>query len=129
VIVHHAWRLGAPPSVLKRMIGNIGLVFLLGSIPILGDAFDVVWKANRRNAELIEMFVQGQSSQRCLASHQRVQVSRPASTPHKDFISNSSRASQAVTWLSVMTLPTVSRFFLFIGMPSVDNTQTTNLGI
>ena len=63
VIVHHAWRLGAPPSVLKRMIGNIGLDFLLGSIPILGDAFDRVWKANRRNAELVEMFVQGQSSQ------------------------------------------------------------------
>jgi len=36
---------------------------------------------------------------------------------------------QAVTWFSAMTLPTVSRFFVFMGMPSVDNTQTTNLGI
>jgi hypothetical protein len=36
---------------------------------------------------------------------------------------------QAVTWFSAMTLPTVSRFFVFMGMPSVDNTQTINLGI
>ena len=64
VIFHHAWRLGAPASLLKRMVGNIGLDFLLGCIPILGDAFDIVWKANRRNAELIELFIQGQSSKR-----------------------------------------------------------------
>ena len=57
VVVHHAWRLGAPFSVLKRMIGNISLDLAFGCIPIFGDAFDLVWKANRRNAELIEAFI------------------------------------------------------------------------
>jgi hypothetical protein len=55
-IVNHAWRLGVPSSVLKRMIGNISLDLVFGCIPILGDAFDLAWKANRRNAELIEAF-------------------------------------------------------------------------
>ena len=57
VIVNHAWRLGVPSSVLKRMMGNISLDLALGCIPILGDAFDLAWKANRRNAELIDAFM------------------------------------------------------------------------
>jgi uncharacterized protein DUF4112 len=54
VIVHHAWRLGTPFFVLVRMLGNIGVDLILGSVPILGDAFDVVWKANSKNARLLE---------------------------------------------------------------------------
>jgi hypothetical protein len=54
LIVHHAWQTGASPLTLARMLGNIGIDFLVGSVPLVGDAFDVVWKANRKNARLLE---------------------------------------------------------------------------
>lgn len=52
-----ASRLGAPPSVILRMAGNVALDLLLGAVPLLGDLFDVGWKANRRNVALLERFV------------------------------------------------------------------------
>jgi uncharacterized protein DUF4112 len=56
VIVHHAWRLGTPSPLLARMLGNIGIDFLLGIVPIAGDAFDVAWKANMKNATLLKQW-------------------------------------------------------------------------
>jgi len=52
-IVGRASRLGVPKSVLARMLGNVALDSLVGAIPIVGDVFDFVFKANRRNVELI----------------------------------------------------------------------------
>ena len=52
-----AHRLGAPPSVLGRMLVNIGIDALVGTLPILGDLFDVGWKANTRNLRLLERYV------------------------------------------------------------------------
>jgi NAD/NADP transhydrogenase beta subunit len=46
--------IGGSVSVLGRMSLNILLDVLIGSIPILGEAFDVYWKANIRNARLLE---------------------------------------------------------------------------
>ena len=37
-----------------RMLGNIGLDFLVGLVPLLGDVFDVAFKSNRRNLELFK---------------------------------------------------------------------------
>lgn len=50
----YATRLGAKSSVLVRMFANILADLTIGSIPILGDIFDVAWKANLRNAKLLE---------------------------------------------------------------------------
>ncbi len=50
----YATRLGANTSVLLRMFMNIMADMTIGLIPILGDLFDVAWKANLRNAELLE---------------------------------------------------------------------------
>jgi hypothetical protein len=36
------------------MLGNVGVDFLIGSVPVVGDLFDFAWKANRRNARLLE---------------------------------------------------------------------------
>lgn len=44
------------PSVLLRMGFNVLLDIVIGSIPLLGDLFDVGWKANIRNAELLEKY-------------------------------------------------------------------------
>lgn len=45
---------GGRAAVLGRMFINILLDVLIGSIPILGDAFDVYWKANLRNAQILD---------------------------------------------------------------------------
>jgi hypothetical protein len=44
---------GVPRVVLFRMIINILVDTLAGSLPIVGDIFDVAYKSNRRNLELI----------------------------------------------------------------------------
>lgn len=52
-----AWRLGAPASVLARMLGNLGVDTLVGAIPLVGDLFDAGFKANTRNRKLLERWV------------------------------------------------------------------------
>jgi hypothetical protein len=47
-------RKGASGMVLFKMIGNIVLDVVVGSIPIVGDLFDLGYKANRRNLHLME---------------------------------------------------------------------------
>lgn len=46
-------RYGVPKITLLRMAFNIGLDYVVGTIPFLGDAFDFVWKANKQNMNLI----------------------------------------------------------------------------
>ena len=47
-------RHGASGQILGKMIFNIVLDLVVGSIPILGDVFDLFYKANRRNYHLLE---------------------------------------------------------------------------
>jgi len=56
-IVYEAARLGVPRPQLARMLGNVALEFVGGSIPVLGDIFDMALKANLRNLALIEHHV------------------------------------------------------------------------
>lgn len=53
-IVFEAAKMGLPAQTLGRMGGNILLDVLSGMVPVLGDLFDVGWKANSRNVALIE---------------------------------------------------------------------------
>ena len=53
-IVLTAARLGAPKSVLAKMLLNLGTDALVGSVPVLGDLFDVGFRANIRNSELLD---------------------------------------------------------------------------
>ena len=48
----------APRHVLARMIGNLLLDTIVGSIPLLGRIFDVAFKANRRNLKLLQKHLQ-----------------------------------------------------------------------
>ena len=57
LIVIAAWTRGAPPILLARMLVNLGLDVLVGTVPILGDAFDIAWKANRRNYLLLSRHI------------------------------------------------------------------------
>tara|TARA_Y100000814_G_scaffold264213_1_gene216805 strand:+ start:319 stop:756 length:438 start_codon:yes stop_codon:yes gene_type:complete len=53
-IMYSGVKMGAPPQIIARMAVNIAIDFTIGSIPIIGDLFDLVWKANKKNVELIE---------------------------------------------------------------------------
>ena len=46
-------RHGVPKVTLLRMAANIAVDYLLGAVPVLGDFFDVAWKSNQMNVELI----------------------------------------------------------------------------
>jgi hypothetical protein len=56
-IVLASARLGVPPWVVMRMILNLGVDTLVGSVPLVGDLFDVGFRANIRNATLLERHV------------------------------------------------------------------------
>jgi hypothetical protein len=47
-----------PKTILVRMVVNIAIDALVGSVPILGDLFDVTWKANTKNVNLLESHLQ-----------------------------------------------------------------------
>ncbi len=61
-IILTAARLGAPPSVLVRMLANVGLDAVVGAVPLAGDLFDVAWRANTRNAALLERHLEAPSA-------------------------------------------------------------------
>jgi hypothetical protein len=52
-IVGEARALGAPRHLILRMLANVALDGVVGAVPLLGDAFDVMWRANRRNMALL----------------------------------------------------------------------------
>ena len=53
LIVFASWRRGAKSVTLARMTANVVLETAVGSIPVVGDAFHIIWKANRRNYRLL----------------------------------------------------------------------------
>lgn len=53
-IVLEAAKLGASKSLLGQMVFNILLETIAGSVPVVGDVFDVAWKSNARNIQLLE---------------------------------------------------------------------------
>ena len=52
-IVQVAHRSGVSRLTLARMTFNILCDWIVGSIPLAGDIFDIFWKANQRNVKLL----------------------------------------------------------------------------
>jgi len=52
-ILASAVRYGVPKITILRMGVNIGIDYLLGSFPLVGDVFDAWWKSNQMNLELL----------------------------------------------------------------------------
>ena len=57
-ILTQAAQMGAPKSLLLKMAFNIGLDAVLGIIPVVGDVSDFIWKANQRNVQLLNDYVE-----------------------------------------------------------------------
>lgn len=53
-VVAQAAALGVPRATLARMLLVVAVDSVVGSLPIVGDLFDAVWKANSRNLALLE---------------------------------------------------------------------------
>ncbi len=64
LIVHHAWQTGASKLTLVRMLGNVAADFAIGAVPLVGDLFDFAFKANRRNARLLEHHLNSRATKR-----------------------------------------------------------------
>jgi hypothetical protein len=52
-IISLATRHQLPKFTMARMAVNVLIDFLVGIVPVVGDLFDVAWKANTRNVELL----------------------------------------------------------------------------
>jgi hypothetical protein len=53
-----AHQLGAPKGLMVKMLANAGIDFGLGTIPIVGDVFDLFFKSNTRNLKLLTDFLE-----------------------------------------------------------------------
>ena len=56
LILVAGWQRGLPRVALARMVANIGIDSLVGTVPVLGDVFDVGWKSNRKNFTLLQAY-------------------------------------------------------------------------
>lgn len=56
-ILYQAVKLKVPKAILARMTLNILLESVIGVIPVVGDLFDFVFKANQRNVDLMRQYV------------------------------------------------------------------------
>ncbi len=53
-IIFEAWRMGIRKGIIVKMVGNVVLDWVIGSIPLLGDIFDIGFKASTRNMYMLE---------------------------------------------------------------------------
>jgi hypothetical protein len=53
-LVFEARELGASRWLQARMIGNLLLDFAVGAVPVLGDFFDVLYRAHYRNLRMLQ---------------------------------------------------------------------------
>lgn len=54
VMIYEAHRMGARKRAMARMGFNTGVDLVLGGVPLLGDAFDVFFKAHRKNVAILK---------------------------------------------------------------------------
>ena len=69
LIVLRAVQAGIPRVVIARMMTNIAIDTFVGSIPLLGDAFDFMYKSNAMNLRLYEDALNAGNSRAAAARH------------------------------------------------------------
>jgi hypothetical protein len=60
-IVWEARQLGVPRWILARMMLNVLIDTAVGSVPVVGDAFDVMFRANMKNMTLLKRYLERQA--------------------------------------------------------------------
>ena len=84
-------RRGVPANILVKMAFNVAMDVLIGMVPVVGDIFDWVWKANRRNLDLIEKHATDQ--------HHDADVVDSDSSAQESEESSSSMKTRVPRWL------------------------------
>lgn len=59
-VLVEAHRAGADKSVKFKIVRNMAIDFAGGLLPVVGDAFDVIFKANTRNTALLRHYLEAQ---------------------------------------------------------------------
>jgi len=52
-LLYEAYKLDVPGALFARMLANVVIEGAIGAVPFAGDAFDVLFRANRRNVALL----------------------------------------------------------------------------
>ena len=60
-LLYEAHALGVPKHVFARMLANVLLEGVVGAVPLVGDAFDVAFRANRRNVHILREHFRGKA--------------------------------------------------------------------
>jgi hypothetical protein len=66
-IIFQAYVIGVGSSVLIRMCVNVLLENLFDMIPFFGNFFDLIWKSNTKNLELLNKYIQSPVEQRLIS--------------------------------------------------------------
>ena len=53
IIIFAAWKRGIAKVTLARMVLNVAIETIVGAVPVVGNFFDIGWRANRRNYALL----------------------------------------------------------------------------
>lgn len=56
-IILTAFKFKLPNMIKAKMISNVVLDYIVGLVPLIGDIFDVAYKANIRNVKLLENYL------------------------------------------------------------------------
>ena len=67
---------GVPRDVVARMVANMFVDLLFGAIPIVGDLFDIAFKANTRNSALVRAHTGSPATRTCTRAATRSSVMR-----------------------------------------------------
>jgi hypothetical protein len=62
-LIWEAKKLGVSKLTLWRMVGNTLIDTVFGAVPLVGDAFDLVFKANMKNLRLLQRHLEKQGYQ------------------------------------------------------------------
>ena len=62
-ILKESHRMGVPKQTLAKMAANVGIDFAIGSVPLVGDLFDIGWKSHLRNVDLLESHLETRATQ------------------------------------------------------------------
>ncbi len=57
-IIYKAAMIGCPPAVILRMGINVLIDNVIDAIPLIGNIFDFMWKANTKNVALLERYLE-----------------------------------------------------------------------
>ena len=59
-LLYEAHRLEVPKHVFARLVVNVAIEGAAGAIPLVGDLFDVGFRANRRNVKILKEYFEQQ---------------------------------------------------------------------